>query len=102
MEALRRSEFRWVVTGAIVVVGVLVPQSTFGTILGLLILFGFWNAIYLFLVPRTRFGGGIFLIILSVFPLATTLDIEWVGVVGALLFAHGNWLAFTAAARLDE
>lgn len=102
MEILRTSRFRQAGFGAIIAASIVLPGSIVWTALGLLILFGLWNAVYLFLVPRSRLFGGILLTFVSLFPLGSATSLEWVGVIGLLLFAQGNWLAFIAAARLDE
>ena len=102
MELLTQSAFRWGVAGAIVVTSVVLPGSLFGVGLGLLILFGLWNLIYLYLIPRSRLGGGIVLIFLSLFPFSSAGSLPWVTVAGGLLFVHGNWHAFISAARLNE
>jgi hypothetical protein len=70
--------------------------------IGLLILFGFWNLIYLLVVPRTRFVGGIIILIFSMIVFAIASLAPWTALVGLFLFGHGNWLAFVSAARLDE
>lgn len=102
MEVLKTSEFRWGVLGAIGVASVALSGSTVGVGIGLLILFGLWNLLYLYVIPRARLGGGIVLIYLSLFPLDAAGSLPWVTAVGGLLLAHGCWHAFMSAARLDE
>ncbi|MEF8813690.1 MAG: hypothetical protein V5A55_07715 [Halovenus sp.] len=68
----------------------------------LVILFGVWNGIYLFVLPGARLLGGIAVLFLSLFTLLVAIPVNWVALPGGLLFVHGNWHAFLAAARLDE
>lgn len=68
----------------------------------LAILFGVWNGLYLFVLPRTRLFGGVAVLLLSVLTLLIAIPVNWVALPGGLLFVHGNWHAFLAAAHLDE
>jgi len=99
---LRSSWFRRLGVVAIVLVGVFVAESTAFSIIALLILFGLWNALYLFVVPRARQTGGILIVFLSLIVFAAATESGWPAVIGLALFVQGNWLAFSAAARLDE
>ena len=102
MTALRTSRFRRLGVVAIVLVGVFVADATPFAIIVLLILFGLWNALYLFVVPRLRQTGGILIVFLSLIVFAAGTAATWASVIGLALFLQGNWLAFSAAARLDE
>ena len=102
MTFLRSSLFRGGVLAAIILTSVFVAESTFFAGFGLLMLFGIWYAIYLILVPRLRGTGGIVIVLLSMFVMIAAIDAIWVAGVSLLLFLQGNWLAFSAAARLDE
>lgn len=101
-DPLRSSEFRW---GSVVVLGVLSVLFTdepIGIFILLLVLFGFWNLAYLFIIPRTRLGGGMLLLLLSLLMFAGALSEWWLAIAGGFLFVHGNYLAFTSAARLHQ
>ena len=102
MTALRTSRFRRLGVVAIVLVGVFVADATPFAIIALLILFGLWNALYLFVVPRLRQTGGILIVFLSLIVFAAATEAAWATPIGLALFAQANWLAFTAAARLDD
>lgn len=89
----------------VVVLGVLsyvLADAWIPSFIGLLILFGVWNLIHLFVVTRTRFVGGLIILLLSLIVFAIATLAPWAALIGLLLFAHGNWLAFISAARLDE
>lgn len=102
MEILKSSGFRWAVFVAIIVAGVLLSTNPAGSIFGMLLCFGLWNTLYVYLVPRSEFAGGVAILVLSMFVFLVALAADWVAVIGLLLFAHGNWHAFIGAARLDE
>jgi hypothetical protein len=67
-----------------------------------LLLFGVWNPIYLFVAPRARQTGGVLILFLSLIVFAAATEAAWATPIGLALFAQANWLAFTAAARLDD
>jgi len=102
MDALRTSWFRRAGLVAIVLVGVFVANNTGFSVIALLLLFGVWNAIYLFVVPRARQTGGVLILFLSLIVFAAATEAAWATPIGLALFAQANWLAFTAAARLDD
>jgi len=102
MHALRTSWFRRAAVVAIVLVGVFVANNAAFSVIALLILFALWNVVYLFVVPRARQTGGILILFLSLIVFAAATEATWATPIGLALFAQANWLAFTAAARLDE
>jgi len=68
----------------------------------LVLLFGLWNGIYLLIIPRSRFFGGILVLLLSLFTFIVAIPVGWAALVAGLLFVHGNWHSFLAATRLDQ
>lgn len=102
MEFHRTSRFRRAVVVTFIPISIVLADSTFAAFFGLLILFGIWNAIVLFLVPRSRLAGGIFLLIVSSMVLGFGTDALWLAALGGILFVQANWLSFTAASRLDQ
>lgn len=102
MEILKSSAFRWGVFVGIIATGLVIANNPFGAIIGMLLCFGVWNTIYVYLVPRSQFGGGVAILVLCMFVFLFALASDWVALIGLPLLAHGNWLAFTGAARLDE
>jgi len=102
MARLNRSLVRWAVLVGILVVSVLFAENPIVTFVLLAILFGLWNVIYLFVIPRARLVGGVAVLLLSVVTFLAAIPAQWVALVAGLLFAHGNWHSFMAAARLDE
>lgn len=99
---LRTSTFRRLGVVGLLLVSVFFAESAVVAFIMLLLLFGIWNGIYLFIVPRTRFVGGIMLLLLGVLVLGIGTIANWIAALGGVLFVQANWLVFIAAARLDE
>jgi hypothetical protein len=102
MALLGDARIRLLMAGGLGVVSYVFADQWITAFIFLLILFGLWNALYLLVVPRTRFIGGVLLLVLSGPVLGVGTSVPWVGLLGGLLFGHGSWLALVAAARLDE
>lgn len=102
MSVLTDTRFRLLVMGGLGVLSYVFADQWVAAFIFLMILFGVWNVIYLLIVPRTRFTGGIVVLFLSMPVLGLGTSVPWVGLIGGLLFGHGSWLALLAAARLDE
>lgn len=102
MNVLDNSRFRLLTIGGLGVVSFVFADQWVASFIFLMILFAIWNAIFLLIVPRTRFTGGIVVLFLSMPVLGVGTSAPWVGAIGGLLFVHGSWLALVAAARLDE
>jgi len=84
----------------ILLTGFLQPDTGV-VIVFLLFAFALWNGILYLVVRRSRFVGGIVLIVYSALFLAVGGIASWVGIYGVLLFAQGTWLSLVGAARLD-
>jgi len=86
---------------ATVALAVVAPGNTAATVVALLFVYALWLATVSIVVTRSRYVGGLVLLVLSFFPLAAGLIADWIGVVGLALVAQGTALAMTGAARLD-
>jgi hypothetical protein len=102
MSRLKTARFRRVTIVALLLASIFLTNSPVPAFIFLLLLFGVWNAIYLYVVPRFRQIGGTAILVISVPVFLAGSAAAWVSILGLVLFLHGNWLAFTAAARLDE
>ena len=98
----RTSLFRRAVLVAFIPMSFFLTDSPVFAFIGLLILFGIWNAVVLLLVPRSRFAGGVVLLIVSSMVLGFGMEALWLAALGGVVFVQANWLSFTAAARLDQ
>lgn len=102
MVQLNRSSVRRGILAGILLVSVFLAETRIVAFVLLVLLFGLWSGVSRFLVPRSRFLGGIVILFLSLFTFLVAIPVNWVALVAGVLFAHGNWHALTAAARLDE
>lgn len=98
----RTSLFRRAAVVAFIPMSIFLTDSPVFAFIGLLILFGIWNAVVLLLVPKSRFAGGVVLLIVSSIVLGFGMDALWLAALGGVVFVQANWLSFTAAARLDQ
>lgn len=82
-------------------VGFFVGENPAFSIIGLLFVYVLWLVILELLGEWSRFASGLAIVVLSVPLFFIGLIATWVGAAGLVVFAHGNYRAFTGAARLD-
>jgi len=95
---------RWVrygFLGLLFAASVVVADNVAFSVVGSLVLYGLWLVVVRVFVSRSRFVGGMAMLLLSAVPLLVGIAVWWVGVVGLVVFFHGTVLALTGAARLD-
>lgn len=92
-----RRGFLFVLLGA----SLYLAENVVFSVIASLILYGLWVAVVKLFVSRSRFIGGMAVLLLSAVPLLAGVAVWWVGAVGFIVFTHGSLLALTGAARLD-
>lgn len=102
MVGLSQLSPRAAVLVGVLAVGLFFSDNPVFTVIASLILYGLWYALVALLVPRTRYVGGIALIVLSIPVFGIAFIANWVGIYAVFLLAHGNWLSLSSAARLHR
>lgn len=70
------------------------------TVIGLTFLYAVWFVLFILLAGRSRWIGGIVLVIYSGLLFGIGFIAAWMGIFGVLVFLQGSWLAFSGAARV--
>jgi len=92
---------RWGFLGLLLAASFVVADNVAFSVIASLLLYGLWVVVVRVFVSRSRFMGGMAVLLLSAVPLLVGIAVWWVGVVGLVVFTHGTLLALTGAARLD-
>jgi hypothetical protein len=98
------AENKWVrraFLGGLVGASALLADNIAFSVIASLILYGLWVVVLKLFVSRSRFMGGMAMLLLSIVPLLVGIAVWWVGAIGLAVFTHGSLLALTGAARLD-
>ena len=78
-------------------------ESSLFALIPVLLYFGIWRRLVRWgTVGRSRYLGGLIMIVLSLPMIVAALFRTWGIVLGALWFVYGSWLAMSAAARLSN
>lgn len=85
----------------LIAASVTVAENIVFSVIASLILYALWVAVVKLFVSRSRFMGGMAVLLLSAVPLLVGVAVWWVGIIGLIVFTHGTLLALTGAARLD-
>lgn len=70
------------------------------TIMGLTFLYIVWFVLFMLVAGKSRWIGGIILIMYSGLLFGIGFIAAWMGIFGVLVFLQGSWLALSGAARV--
>jgi hypothetical protein len=97
-------ERRMAIAGAgfvlIIATGIYFGDNIAATIIGLSFLYAVWFLLFILLSGRSRWIGGIILVLFSGLLFGIGFIAAWVGIFGVLVFLQGSWLALSGAARV--
>jgi hypothetical protein len=75
-------------------------DNVVATIMGLTFLYVVWFVLFILLASRSRWIGGIVLVMYSGMLFGIGFIAAWIGIFAVLVFLQGSWLALSGAARV--